>query len=96
MNTPAKLGSAATIRQLRQEVAELRLAADNATIVANAFFWKTGMRNRDDCKSVVDAYVSHMQNKIAAEKVAGGYVQFKDNFIDPVLLAKVAEHTDSE
>jgi len=85
--------------QLKRTQELLRTAianANNGTFVANAMFWKLGLRNRDEIKKIVDDYMAHMTAKVEAAKEPGN-VQVFDNFLqtDAAILAKVAEHADS-
>lgn len=98
MPTPAKLGLRARYKELETFCNRLRVNSENATIVANAMFWKLGLSNRDEIKAIVDEYMAHMQDKIAklkAVKPSEGSVQVMEGFVDPAILAKVAEHDGS-
>lgn len=94
MSTPAKLSLRARYKALEQFCNQLKVNSENATFVANAFFWHTGMKNREDIKAVVDAYMKHMQAEVAKVKESGS-TQIIEGFIDQAILDKVAEHADS-
>lgn len=94
MQTPAKQSLRARYKALETFCNTLKVNSENATIVANAMFWKLGLKNRNEIKAVVDEYMAHMHAEIAKVKEQGS-LQVMDKFIDPVLLAKVAEHADS-
>jgi hypothetical protein len=94
MPTPAKLGLRARYKKLEEFNNRLRVNSENATIVANAMFWKLGLKNREEIKAVVDEYMTHMTDKIAKLKETSS-LQVMDKFIDPAILQKVAEHADS-
>jgi hypothetical protein len=80
-------------RALEKFCNTLRMNSENATIVANAMFWKHGYGHRDAIKAVVDEYMQHMQEKILAAKAAT-HKTVIDGFVDQTLLDKVKEFTD--
>lgn len=88
------MGLRARYKALETFCNKLKVNSENATFVANAMFWKLGLQNRDQIKAVVDEYMAHMTGEIAKVKQAGS-IEVMPDFIDPVLLAKVAEHADS-
>lgn len=94
MPTSAKLGLRARYKELEKFCNTLKINSENATFVANAMFWKLGLKNRDEIKAIVDEYMAHMQAEVAKVKENGSF-QVMDNFVDPAILAKVAEHADS-
>lgn len=94
MPTSVKLGLRARYKLLEQFCNTLKVNSENATFVANAMFWKLGLKNRDEIKAIVDEYMQHMQAEVAKVKEQGS-TQVMEGFLDPVLLAKVAEHADS-
>ena len=85
--------------QLRKTQDLLKTAianANNGTFVANAMFWKLGLKNRDEIKAVVDEFMAHMEAKVAKQKETGS-LEVYEGFLetDATILAKVAEHADS-
>lgn len=94
MPTPAKPSLRQRYKALEEFNTRLRVNSENATFVANAMFWKLGLTNRGEIKAIVDAFMEHMKLKVAAAKEQGS-LQVLPNFVDPAILAKVAEHADS-
>lgn len=93
-NTAPKLGLRARYKELEKFCNTLKVNSENATLVANAFFWHTGMKNRAQIKEIVDAYMAHMEGEVSKAK-ENGSMQVMEGFVDPAILAKVAEHEDS-
>lgn len=95
MLTPKKLSLAQRHKNLERFCNQLKLNSDNAVFVANALMWRLGLKNRDEVKTIVDAFMAHMNEELKKAKEKGS-VQVMDGFLDPAILAKVAEHdTDS-
>lgn len=93
-NTPAKQSLRARYKELEKFCNTLKVNSENATMVANAFFWHTGMKNRQEIKAIVDAYMAHMVARVEEAKKDGS-AQVMEGFIDQAILDKVAEFTDS-
>lgn len=91
--TPAKQGLRARLKAMESFCNTLKVNSENATFVANAMFWKLGLKSRPEITAIVDEYMAHMQAELAKAKAER--TQVMDNFIDPAILAKVAEHADS-
>lgn len=92
--TPPKTGLRARYRELEKFCNTLKVNSENATFVANAMFWKLGLKNRDEIKAIVDAYMEHMKARVEEAKKEGS-LQVMDGFIDQTLLDKVKQFTDS-
>ncbi len=88
--TPAKASLRARYKELEKFARTLQVNSENATFVANAFFWHTGMKNRNEIKAVVDSYMEHMKLKVAESKQEKSLTVI-DGFIDQTLLDKVKE-----
>ena len=92
--TPIKLSVRERLRRTEKLLSEAIANANNGTFVANAMFWKLGLKNRDEIKAVVDQYMAHMQSEVEKTKEKGS-LQVVEGFIDPILLKKVEEFADS-
>lgn len=98
--TPPKLGLRARLHETERLLRVAIANANNGTFVANAMFWKLGLKNREEIKAIVDEYMEFMKAKVAEAKAkqASGPLenaQIIEGFIDKAILDKVAEHADS-
>ncbi len=91
--TPAKASLRARYKELEKFARTLQVNSENATLVANAGFWKLGLKNRDECKALVDEYLAYMTAKVAADKTEKSLTVIPD-FIDQTLLDHVKGFTD--
>jgi len=96
--TPAKLGLRAQLKQTQRLLKSAIANANHGTFVANAMFWKLGLKDREEIKAIVDEYMAVMHAKVVEEKASReqGSSQVIEGFIpvDAVVLSKVQEHLD--
>lgn len=96
--TPAKLSLRGQLKHTQQLLKTAIANANHGTFVANAMFWKLGLKNREEIKAIVDEYMAVMHAKVEEEKKsrAEGSTQIMEGFInvDATILSKVQEHMD--
>lgn len=102
IQTPAKLSLRERYKNLERLARTLKLNSDNATLVANAMFWKLGLKNRAEIKAIVDDFMAFTEAAIVnakaerAAKELGEGKPTEEPFIDPVLLDKMKQVISGE
>jgi hypothetical protein len=75
----------------------LLLNSNNATLVANAMFWRLGLKNREEIKAIVDGFIQFTTAQIEKAKAEKAEREREEGtltveeFIDPVLLEKARQ-----